>query len=227
MDNKEKIIIKSDYLPGVDQSVVDLTLFSTVKPRFTKVTKLMYKKRGLTFIGTKGKLDNHDVIQVGNLGLKYKVQKLEKVTDREGFIYKVRRICNSNTTALDIDSIKLGDKVHIVNRKTFDQMFNYACSLREEKCIEGTIDLCNTEACDNSNRPVRSQDTDVVEETCSQYKVVIPPGTGPGKIDYKDCNGDTVIDTYSKSKQEQEFLICILKDSVINSLGTSEYVGPC
>lgn len=134
MDNnhkKENIILKRPALPGVDMSVVDLELVSTVKVRVTIVKKPIYKIKGQTFIGTRDQLDKMDVIQVGSLRLKYRVMKLAKMTDYDGYIYRIKRIDGASTTGLDIDATALGQKVSIVNRPTFDDLFNYACSLKE------------------------------------------------------------------------------------------------
>lgn len=130
MVDNEKIILKTDALPGVDMSIIDLSAVHTVRINVTEVTNIMYKIGRQTFIGIKEPLDVQDIIQVGGLGLKYRVRKLEKMTDRNGYIYKVKRLDGASTTQLDIDAIHLGQKVRVVSRRTFEQMFNYACSLR-------------------------------------------------------------------------------------------------
>lgn len=148
MADNDKLIIKTESLPGVDLSVVDLTLVSSVKVGITIVKKVMYKKWGKTYIGVRDQLDAGDVIQVGNLGIKYKVQKLVQLTDREGYIYRVRRVDDANTTQLDIDAIALKDKVRIVSRKTFEQLMNYACSQRQSIPVPTTVDEDCADACD-------------------------------------------------------------------------------
>jgi hypothetical protein len=132
-DNKDKnkIILKRSALPGVDMSISDFTQVHTVKVVWSKVTKKMYKEYKQTFIGLKDKLDAGDVIRVGNLGLSYRVIKLSKVTEKEGFIHRVQRLDGNSTTLTDIDAIEVGDKVKITNRRSFEQMINYAESLRE------------------------------------------------------------------------------------------------
>lgn len=129
-EDQDKTVIKRYELPGVDMSLSDFELLSTVKRKVTKVTKKMYKKSYLTYIGIKEQLSGGDVIQVGNMGIKYRVLKLQKVTDREGYIYRVKRVDNASTTILDMDNIEVGMKVLVVSRKTFEQMLNYSCSLR-------------------------------------------------------------------------------------------------
>ena len=124
-EDQDKIVIKRYELPGVDMSLTDFEMVSTVKVLASKVTKKMYKEGGKTFIGTKDQLDVADVIEVGNMKIKYRVVKLHKVSDHDWFIYRVKRVDGANTTSLDIDNIEVGMKVRIVNRRTFEQMMNY------------------------------------------------------------------------------------------------------
>jgi hypothetical protein len=144
-DNKDKnkIILKRSALPGVDMSISDFTQIHTIKVVWSKVTKKMYKEYKQTFIGLKDKLDAGDVIRVGNLGLSYRVIKLSKFTEKEGFIHRVQRLDGNSTTLTDINAIELGDKVSITSRRSFEQMINYACSMREENPIESTINPCD------------------------------------------------------------------------------------
>lgn len=219
-DKNEKVIVKSYAQPGIDLSVVDLTLVSTVKPRFTKVTKLMYKEKWFTYIGTRDQLDVHDVIQVGCLKLKYKVQKLEKMTDREGYIYKIRRIGDHNTTTVDLDNVELGGSIHIVSRKTFDQMFNYACSLREENPIPTTVDLCCTDACDNLGiEPDPIEPIDPPAIRCTQEILVIEPGVGDRSTEYTNCEGERIKIIHMDSKVETQYTLCL------NEIPDFEYVN--
>jgi len=244
-DKKEKVIIKSVSQPGIDLSVVDLTLVSTVKVRFTKVTKLMFKKKWLTYIGTKDQLDVHDVIQLGCLKLKYKVQKLEKMTDREGYIYKIRRIGDSNTTQLDLDNVKLGDTVHIINRKTFDQMFNYACSLREENPIPTTVcenELLPCETCDEDEPVVVPPEPEPCPPGgCVNYTIVFEKIDQNNTFKYIGCSGeeetwdinvndysninDNIISTSICGKADQDFTGVILGDILLVIPGSQ--CGPC
>lgn len=152
MDNdKGKIILKRSALPGVDMSVVDLELVSTVKIRVTILKKVMYKIRRQTFIGTRDQLDDMDVIQLGSLRLKYRVIKLIKLDDYGGYIYRIKRIDGEPTIGIDIDNAsKLGQKINIVNRPTFDDLFNYACSLREE-VLKEEEDCYTGEVCDTKS----------------------------------------------------------------------------
>lgn len=174
MADKDKVILKKPAQPGVDMSITDFTFVSSVKVNWTKVTKLMYKNKYLTFIGTKDQLDVLDVIQVGNLSLKYRVVKLEKMTDREGYIYRIRRIDGGSTTSTDLDAIKVGQKVSIVNRKTFDQMINYAESMREP--AEETCECVEEESCKIcADKPfIPSASTSYISPEYNQYNLTIP-----------------------------------------------------
>jgi hypothetical protein len=130
-NDKKKIILKRDALPGVDMSISDFTQVHTVTVVWTSVTKKMYKKFKQTFIGIKEKLNAGETIRVGNLGLMYRVIKLTEYTENEGFIHRVQRVDGASITGTDIEAIEVGDKVKITNRRSFEQMINYAESLRE------------------------------------------------------------------------------------------------
>lgn len=191
MDNdKGKIILKRSALPGVDMSVVDLELVSTVKIRVTILKKVMYKIRRQTFIGTRDQLDDMDVIQLGSLRLKYRVIKLIKLDDYGGYIYRIKRIDGEPTIGIDIDNAsKLGQKINIVNRPTFDDLFNYACSLREE-VLKEEEDCYTGEVCDTKSPiiPIIPIDPVVPACNCSWYSGALN-NTNTNSISYIDCNG--------------------------------------
>lgn len=124
MSEANKIVMKTTILEGVDMSVNNLEMFTSVRIRWTKVTHTMTKKSGVSFLGTKEQLLPGDIIQVGNLGLKYKVVALKKLEDKpQGYIYRVKRVDGASITSLDIDNILVGQKVEIVSNKTFQQIF--------------------------------------------------------------------------------------------------------
>lgn len=112
-------------------SVSDFTQVHTVAVAWAKVTKKMYKKYKQGFIGLSERLNKGEIIQVGNLGLKYRVIKLTQYTEREGFIHRIKRVDDASITLTDLNAIKVGGKVRITNRRSFDQKINYASSLRE------------------------------------------------------------------------------------------------
>lgn len=156
MDNNNKVVLKRSELPGVDMSIVDLELVSTVKVRVTIIKKPIHKIKGQTFIGTRDQLDKMDVIQTGNLKQKYRVMKLVKLTDYDGYIYRIKRLDGTSTTSLDIDATAVGQKVSIVNRPTFDDLFNYACSMKEEVLPE-KVHYSSCEPCDKKSPITQSQ----------------------------------------------------------------------
>ena len=186
-NNKNKIILKKDSLPGVDMSISDFTQVHTITVVWSKVTKKMYKKSGQTFIGLKDKLNAGEVIKVGCNGLFYRIIKLTEYTDREGFMHRLQRIDGNLTTSTDMDAIDVGDKVKITNRRSFEQQINYACSMREENPIPTTVDLCCTDSCDNLGiEPVDPP----LELPCSIYNVEF--GGGATTLTYIDCENNEV-----------------------------------
>lgn len=236
-EDQDKIVIKRYELPGVDMSINDLEMLHTVKIKVTKVTKKMFKKSPKTFIGTKDQLDDMDVIQVGNMGIKYRVMKLVKMTDREGYIYRVKRVDGANTTALDMDNIEVGMKVLITNRKTFDELMHHPEDLRDMEdqphtyCPEDAV-VCdtNTPATVQGN-PIGSYLANVANNVCTRYAVVVPGSTFDGSTRYLDCNLDTVILEHITTKLSVEYLICT-KD--VNSFVHNNFtpisvtdLGPC
>jgi hypothetical protein len=208
IEDQDKIILKRYELPGVDMSVTDFEMLSTVKVSVTHVTKKMYKSSGQTFIGIKEQLDKGDVIQAGNMEIKYKVIKLVKVTDREGRIYRVKRIDGGHTTQLDLDNIAVGQKVRVVNRKTFEQLMNYACSMYEENPIEPTVDPDDADACETPSVPATVQGESLPLPPCTQYQINVPAGLGLRSTRYRNCD-NVVIDTeHNDSKATLAVTIC-------------------
>lgn len=212
-DKDEKVILKRSALPGVDMSVVDLELVSTVKVRVTIVKKVMYKIRRQTFIGTRDQLDDLDVIQLGALKRKYRVMKLVRLDDYGGYIYRIKRIDGEPTIGIDIDNANtLGQKVSIVNRPTFDDLFNYACSMKE--CIPDpvTVDLCNTDSCNNLGLPIEPVDPPVdppVDNRCLTSTVFYGLGD-VGRTTYTNCSGERVfVESDGSTRNPVSVNICI------------------
>ena len=129
-EDKDKIILKRSTLPGVDMSISDFTMTHNVRDVVTKVTDTMYKKGSRTFIGTKDQLTDGEVIQVGNLGLKYRVIKREQSFTAYAFLYQIERLDCNSTTATDIEAVAVGQKIKLLSRLSFKQMLNYTCDLR-------------------------------------------------------------------------------------------------
>lgn len=199
-----KIILKRSELPGIDMSLVDLEIVGTVKVRVTIIKKKMYVVKGKTFIGTRDQLDNMDVIQLGNFGIKYRVMSLEKMTDYEGYIYRIKRLDGYNTTDLDINATEVGQKVKIVNRQSFEQLFAYACSMREEIPIPTTVDLSRTLACEGCGikttqshppipDPTPDPEPECPPEGCTTYSMLATSYYENNTFQYTNCSGELAV----------------------------------
>jgi hypothetical protein len=212
-EDQDKIVIKRYEFPGVDMSVNDFEMLSSVKIGVTKVTKKMYKKWKQTFIGTKDQLDDGDVIQVGNLDLKYRVLKHHKITDREGYIYRVRRVDNANTTGLDINNIEVGMKVKIVNRKTFEQLMNYPDELMNvpEDCntyCEEDAVVCDTRTpATVQGFPAGSYQASVANNPCVLIEITVAQFTSASTT-FLNCNLEEEEIFHITGKQTLPYIIC-------------------
>lgn len=122
MDNK-KIIVKKHNLPGVDLSLIDISMLSAVKVIYTKVVAPMYKKGHYGYIALKDRLDDGDVIKVGDFGMLYRSLKQERFSPEGGILHKVKRVDNFNITSHDLNGIHKGDTARITNRRSYDQIF--------------------------------------------------------------------------------------------------------
>lgn len=213
-DEINKIILKSEHLPGVDLSVLDLRLVSSVKVGITKVTKPIYKVGKLTYIGVKEKLDNGDVIQVGNRALLYKVRRHKKADDKYWNIYEIKRIDGSFTTSLDMEATKVGQKVRIVSRQSFEQIFNWACFQREENPVPTTTCGDDAEPCEDKEQsftydPPEADPNIEVPPTCDQYNITFPPTATIGKgMTFLNCDGEIETLNFPATKFEYQVIIC-------------------
>lgn len=119
----EKLIIKTEFLEGGDLAVYDYSMLSSVKVIQTKVVVPIYTVAHMAYIGVKDALLPREVIQVGNLGFKYKIiGPLHKVLPTGGFIHRIKRVDGYNVTSTDITATFVGGAVHIRSRRTFDQL---------------------------------------------------------------------------------------------------------
>lgn len=124
--SNEKIIIRTEFIEGGNLAAYDYSLLSSVKVVKTKVVLPIYTKGSMGFIGVKDPLLPQEVIQVGNLGFKYKiVGPLKKILPKGGFVYRIKRIGNHNITSTDIDATFVGGEVKIKNRRSFKQLMGY------------------------------------------------------------------------------------------------------
>lgn len=126
MSSDDKTVLKRQSLPGIDLALHDLKQTASVRVLLTKVVEKMYKKQGISYIGIKEGAESGEVIQTGNLGIKYRIIGLtKKVLPQGGYRYRVKRVDGFNITQLDIDAISVGDKVKFKSRRTFLELINY------------------------------------------------------------------------------------------------------
>lgn len=110
---------------GLDMSTHDLSLMSSVRVAWTVVTDKMFKKGSRTFIGLKETLNPGEVIQTGNLKVKYKIVNMESISKSGWFLYCIKRVDGNYIASIDIDNSNVKDKVRITNRRTFNQLMNF------------------------------------------------------------------------------------------------------
>lgn len=213
MSEANKIVMKTNTLEGVDMSVNNLEMFTSVRIRWTKVSHAMTKRNGITFIGTKEQLLPGDIIQVGNLGLKYKVISLKKLEDKpQGYIYRIKRVDGANITSTDINNVLVGQKVQIVSNKTFQQIFEQHPEVPHiEIC---PVEIPDTEFCCPTPTPTAIV---IPQPSCFLYNIVIPALTS-GKLYYKDCAGTVVEDQVLLTKTEIQITICGLGGQTSNDI---------
>lgn len=127
MESKEKIILQSPYYAGgVDKSIIDFDITSSVKVLVTTVVVPIYKEGSKAYIGTKDGFLPQEVIQVGNLGILYKtIGPIKKLLPEGGYLHRIKRADGYNITLMDINAVSVGDRVKIKSRKSFDQLMNY------------------------------------------------------------------------------------------------------
>lgn len=115
MQDREKIIIKSNTLPGVDMSVHDHSYFFSTPVAWTKVVTPLFKKRGIWLLGLEANLNVRDVVQVVGSPVAYRIIKFVKMEDNQR-VYRVKRVDNYSITATDVVNMSAGQKVRIKNR---------------------------------------------------------------------------------------------------------------
>lgn len=126
MSEENKIVLKNTRLPGVDLSLHDIYQVSSVRTHKTVVVEKMFKKGKSAYIGIKENAESGEIIQTGNLGLKYRIMGATvKVLPYGGYRFKVKRVDGFNITLTDIDAISVGDKVKFKSRRNFIQIMNY------------------------------------------------------------------------------------------------------
>lgn len=205
-DNLDKVKLRRENIEGVQKSFNNLEQLSTVKMLWTKVKTSIYKKKGITFIGTKDPLDVGDVIQTGNYSIKYKVVSERRLSDRGGYIYRIKRADGYNTTSQDIDGSKVGQKVRITNRRTFQQIFNdtpHGTTTSPEVVEEPPV-------CDETPECVaKSSEEDGGNPEVHQYRMTISAGAFAGsEVTYIDEDGAESSRTIPLSKVDTVYVFC-------------------
>lgn len=120
----DTLIIRRDFLPGGDKSVIDFEIVGTVKVLRTVITEKMYKVNSKTFIKIKDACMPNEILQLGNLGIRYRTIGLPKVTDN-GYIHRIKRVDGYSTTLTDINATFVGGKVKIKNRRSGQQLLGF------------------------------------------------------------------------------------------------------
>jgi hypothetical protein len=114
-DNEEPIIIRDENMPGVNKTLFDFVMLSTIPVAVTKVTRVLDKRGQYVTIGLKENLNVGNIIQHVYTGLTYKIMKLVRISN-QGRIYKIKRTDGSNITGFDTTNISLGDRIIIKSR---------------------------------------------------------------------------------------------------------------
>lgn len=112
-DKNKKIIIKTQRYDGVDKSLNDNEYLHSSPVAVSEVTKLMYRVGTHVYIGVREHLNVGDIIQVGSFDIKYRVMWFKQKTEKDGNIYRIKRVDDNSITKLDMDGVKLCDRVSI------------------------------------------------------------------------------------------------------------------
>ena len=101
----------------------NLEMLSSVKMVINEITKPIYKERSKSFIGLKEYMDDGDVIEAGDFKKLYRILR-HASQDHNGNVYRIERVDGGNITNFDIEATRKGQKVRVVNRKSFETIFN-------------------------------------------------------------------------------------------------------
>lgn len=128
--DKDILIIKDDDLPGVNMSIADYSLASSIQPAWTEVTKSMWKVKGQTFVGVKQFANQiGEVIVIGGLKKKYRIIKFVRregtAFGKGGDIIRVKRADGNLTTELDLNNAVKGAKVMVIGRQTYIEALDH------------------------------------------------------------------------------------------------------
>ena len=149
---EDSIIKKKTTLPGVDMSIFDFSDLTSVKIQRTFISKPIHKVGAKTYIGLKESADEGDILELGNLGIKYVVLSLKQLTPREGKIHRIKRLDGNSTTSTDIAATKVGQKVRILNRRSFNEIFNNYPHNTINPDFDELSGICPDDKCKNKNQ---------------------------------------------------------------------------
>jgi hypothetical protein len=121
--DKEKLIIKTNYLNGGDLSIIDYGYAHSIPEVWTKVVRPIRVKNMTAFIGLKRYILPREVIQVGFNGTKYRIIR-ESRKIQEGYEYKIKRVDGSPITYADIANVQVGQNVKLASRRSKKNIFN-------------------------------------------------------------------------------------------------------
>lgn len=117
----ERVILKDHTYPGINKAIFDFDL----KPLKAKVLEPMFKKGPKTYICLATLVLPGEVIRVGNLGIRYRVQQENyQIGNTGGYIVRIKRLDGNNTTQTDINAVQVGMFAKIAGRKNFQQQLD-------------------------------------------------------------------------------------------------------
>jgi hypothetical protein len=128
------IILKTGAFPGIDRAIIDFNQVSSVLRIVTHVVAPMTKKGIITVIGTRDSLMSGEIIQVGTLGIKYKiVGGVRKLYPYGGFEFRIKRVDGANITLTDINAVVVGGKVKIKSRRPYSKRFDQVVEMLKKE----------------------------------------------------------------------------------------------
>jgi len=121
--SEETIKFKADSRGGFQLHFNNLEMLSSVKMVINVITKPIFKVKSQSFIGLKEYMDDGDVIEAGDFKKLYRIL-YHASQDHNGNVYRIERIDKASITNFDIEATKKGQRVRVVNRKSFEKIFN-------------------------------------------------------------------------------------------------------
>lgn len=116
----DKLVVKSVRWPGVDMSILDLIMTSSVPINWTIVTKAPYLKGTTAFIALRDPVSSAEVIKVNSLY--FRIRK-EEYNNQGLRLYRIANLDGTLVQQSDLNTISVKDKVRISSRKSFEKLF--------------------------------------------------------------------------------------------------------